>query len=97
MKETEATVIPGSEGVAIEFPQVMDIRVIHTKEGSENIVEELGNLYAKMGIECTVIQTVKKPEGKYAKTGSRLTITSLETMREVYKNIQELPYVKAII
>ncbi len=81
----------------MSFPVTFDFRVIYVLADGAAIQEDLEAIYARLGIECSLLQGVAKPGAKYGRFGSRITVRNRVQFYEVYSEIGKLPYVKAAI
>ncbi len=81
----------------MSFPVTFDLRVIYMLADGAAIQEDLEAIYARLGIECSLLQGVAKPGAKYGRFGSRITVRNRVQFYEVYSEIGKLPYVKAAI
>ncbi len=84
-------------GARLNFPVTFDLRIIYTLAGGETIREDLSALYARLGVEYTLLSGDAKPGAKYGRFGSRVTLQSREQFYSVYAEIGKLPYVKAAL
>jgi len=99
---TDGRIIPEScgapfGGAQMSFPVTFDLRVIYMLADGAAIQEDLEAIYARLGIECSLLQGVAKPGAKYGRFGSRITVRNRVQFYEVYSEIGKLPYVKAAI
>ncbi len=84
-------------GAQMSFPVTFDLRVIYVLEGGDSIQSDLESIYARLGVECSLLQGVSKPGAKYGRFGSRITVRNRAQFYAVYSEVGKLPYVKAAI
>jgi len=81
----------------MNFPVTFDLRIIYILSEGAAIQEDLEAIYARLGIECSLLQGTAKPGAKYGRFGSRITVRNRAQFYEVYSEVGKLPYVKAAI
>ena len=84
-------------GIQIEYPVRFDLRIIYTKAEAPNLASELEAALSRLGVPCSIIQGVAKPEGTYGRMGARVSVDSKLTMDRLYAEVSKLPGVKAVI
>ena len=84
-------------GARMNFPVTFDLRIIYILSEGAAIQEDLEAIYARLGIECSLLQGTAKPGAKYGRFGSRITVRNRAQFYEVYSEVGKLPYVKAAI
>ncbi len=84
-------------GAQMSFPVTFDLRIIYVLSGGASIQSDLEAIYARLGVECSLLQGVSKPGAKYGRFGSRITVRNRAQFYAVYSEVGKLPYVKAAI
>lgn len=84
-------------GAQMSFPVTFDLRIIYVLSGGASIQEDLEAVYARLGVECSLLQGVAKPGAKYGRFGSRITVRNRAQFYAVYTEVGKLPYIKAVI
>ncbi len=84
-------------GAQMSFPVTFDLRIIYVLADGASIQSDLEALYARLGVECSLLQGVAKPGAKYGRFGSRITVRNRAQFYAVYSEVGKLPYVKAAI
>jgi len=81
----------------MNFPVTFDLRIIYVLADGAEIQSDLEAIYARLGVECSLMQGMAKPGAKYGRFGSRVTISNRVQFYAVYAEIGKLPYVKAAL
>lgn len=84
-------------GAQMSFPATFDLRIIYVLADGASIQSDLEALYARLGVECSLLQGVAKPGAKYGRFGSRIIVRNRAQFYAVYAEVGKLPYVKAAI
>jgi putative lipoic acid-binding regulatory protein len=84
-------------GAQMSFPVTFDLRIIYVLSEGASIQKDLEAIYARLGVEYSLLQGISKPGAKYGRFGSRITVRNRAQFYAVYSEVGKLPYVKAAI
>lgn len=83
-------------GAQMAFPVTFDLRIIYVLAEGAAIQEDVQAIFARLKVDCSLMQGTAKPDAKYGRFGSRVTLRNRVQFYAVYAEIGKLPYVKAV-
>jgi putative lipoic acid-binding regulatory protein len=83
-------------GAVLEYPLNFDLRIIY-RITEVDFADLLRKTLETLGVPCSLIQGVVKPNATYGRMGARVVVESKAKMDALYAAVAALPGVKAVI